>query len=63
MMTTIKAKRKEQDLTQEELAHKVGISKRAYQNYETKKRVPDADVAILIADELHSTVEELFRRL
>ncbi len=56
----LKKKRKEKGLMQTEVAKKVGISIMSYQRYESGKRVPDAIHAILIAQALNSTVEELF---
>ncbi len=47
-------------LTQEAVAKKAGISLRAYKMYEAGERVPRADVAILIAHTVKSTVEKLF---
>lgn len=47
-------------LTQEAVAKKAGISLRAYKMYESGERIPRADVAILIARTVKSTVEKLF---
>lgn len=47
-------------LTQVEVAKKVGIQERAYQNYEAGVRIPRADVAVRIARTVQSTVEKLF---
>lgn len=52
--------REKNSLTQEAVAKKAGISLRAYQIYESGKRTPRADVAILIARTVKSTVEKLF---
>ena len=59
--TTLKIKRTEQGLTQKQVAQKAKITTRGYQYVEAGKRLPKADTAILIADILNSTVEELFR--
>lgn len=54
--------RKETGLTQVQVANKAKITARVYQYYEAGERKPSADTAILIAEALNSTVEELFRR-
>lgn len=56
----LKKRRKELGLTQETVAKKASISLRAYKIYESGERIPRADVAILIAKTLKSTVEKLF---
>ena len=58
--TKLKAERQEKGLTQVEVAGKASISIRAYQQYESGERMPRADIAVLIARALNSTVEELF---
>lgn len=62
MIVNIKLKkaRKKTGLTQVQIAQKAKISARAYQKYEAGKRVPNATTAILIAQTVNSTVEELF---
>ena len=61
MKTSIlKQARINNNLTQEELAKKVNIGTRSYQSYEAGERVPNAYTAQLIAQALHTTVEELF---
>lgn len=54
--------RKSKGLMQAELAKKIGISTMSYQRYEKGKRVPSVNHAILIAEALNSTVEELFKK-
>ena len=56
----LKKARKNSDLTQSEVAKKVGISVTAYQNYEAERRIPNARTAVLIARAVGSTVEKLF---
>ena len=56
----LKERRKKLGLTQEAVAKKAEISLRAYKIYESGERIPKADVAILIARTLKSTVEKLF---
>lgn len=60
--TPLKAKRKSTDLTQLEVAKKAGISIRAYKMYESGERIPRADIAILIADAVGSSVKQLFSK-
>lgn len=56
----LKERREKMGLTQEAVAKKAGISLRAYKMYEAGERIPRADVAILIARTVKSTVEKLF---
>lgn len=46
--------------TQAQVAKEIGISELSYQRYEYNKRLPRADVAVLIARAVNSTVEKLF---
>ena len=55
----LKETRKKAKLKQIEVAKATNISIRAYQNYEYGERVPDVYTAQLIAQALHTTVEEL----
>ncbi len=56
----LKEARKKAGLMQVEVAKKAKISERAYQYYESGERLPDVLTALIIADILNSTVEELF---
>ena len=58
--TLLKQIRTQQGLKQLEIANKVNISLMSYQRYEYGERVPDVYTAQLIAQALHTTVEELF---
>ncbi len=58
--TILKQIRKQQGLKQLEVAKKVNISLMSYQRYEYGERTPDVYTAQLIAQALHTTVEELF---
>jgi transcriptional regulator with XRE-family HTH domain len=60
MNLILKNKRIKQKLTQVKIAKLVGISERAYQDYEASKRAPNVYTTQLIAQALHTTVEELF---
>lgn len=50
---------KEQNTTQEWVANTSGISFRTFQNWVTRKRLPDADEAFKIASSLKTSVEFL----
>lgn len=60
--TKLKAARETKGLTQAQVAEKAKVTVTGYQNYEAGRRVPSATTAILIAEALNSTVEELFRQ-
>ncbi len=45
--------------TQTQISGRLNISRQAYSNYETGKRIPDLDIIIRIADIYHVTLEEL----
>lgn len=51
--------RKEHNYTQMQIAEKLNISRQAYSNYETGKRIPDIDMLIRIADIYQVTLEQL----
>lgn len=55
----IKQKREELNLTQKQIADKIGIAESAYQRYEYG-RLPNAKMAVKIARALKTTVEELY---
>ena len=48
--------------TQTQIGRKLNISRQAYSNYETGKRIPDLDILIRIADIYHITLEELIMK-
>lgn len=56
----IKKLRQQANLTQEQLAHVVGVTDTCYQSYEYGDREPKARTAIRIAKALGTTVEELW---
>ena len=60
MNIKLKKAREKTGLTQVQVADKAKISVRAYQTYESGKRIPNATTAIIIAQTVNSTVEELF---
>lgn len=56
----IKAKRRERDLTQEELASMLGVSKAAVSKWENEESYPDITMLPQIAKLFHITMDELF---
>ena len=56
----IKAKRKERNLTQEELANKLFVSKAAVSKWENEESYPDITMLPRIAQLFHITMDELF---
>lgn len=52
--------RKNVGLTQEKASNKIGVTLRTYQKYETGECIPNAKIAVKIAEVLHTTVEKLF---
>lgn len=60
MISNVTTLRKRVGITQEELAKRVGISRRALSSIEKAASIPAVDVAMKIAGELRVTVEELF---
>ena len=58
----LKELRKTYNLTQEELAFKIGVSRVNYTRYETNKVRPDYETIIKIADFYDVTLDELFDR-
>lgn len=53
--------RNQMGLTQDELARKIGISKKSISAYETGRAVPPLRIALKIAKVLQVPVEELFQ--
>ncbi len=56
----IRAKRREHDLTQEELANILGVSKAAVSKWENEESYPDITMLPQIARLFHITMDELF---
>lgn len=56
----IKAKRRERELTQEELANILGVTKAAVSKWETAESYPDITMLPRIAQLFHITMDELF---
>ena len=55
----ISHKRKEKNLTQEQLAEKLGVSNKTVSKWETGKCMPDYSVVKILCEELEITVAEL----
>ena len=51
--------RSDHNYTQAQIGEKLNISRQAYSNYETGKRIPDIDMLIRIADIYEVTLEQL----
>lgn len=60
MKNIIRDKRKQQGLSQEELAKKCGVSRQTVNAIENNKYDPTLTLAFSLAKELKSTVDELF---
>ena len=55
----IAEKRKEQNLTQEQLAERLGVSNKTISKWETAKCMPDYTVITKLCEELNITISEL----
>lgn len=63
MENTIRNKRKELGLSQEELAKKCGVSRQTVNAIENDKYDPTLTLAFRLAKELGTTVDELFQSI
>jgi len=61
MKNKIKIQRATYNLTQEDLAKKIGVSRQTINTMESGKYVPSTLLALKLAKELKITVEELFQ--
>lgn len=59
---SIKKKREEYDLEQQELAKRAGVSKAMICSIESGTRIPSLSTAIAMADSLHCSIDELIGR-
>ena len=60
MKNSIKVERARHNLTQSDLAEKVGVSRQTINSIETKKYVPSAVLVLKIAQVFQMPVENLF---
>lgn len=61
LKNTLKVQRAKKDLTQEQLAHLVGVTRKTINTVENGKYVPSTSLALKLAKVLDVTVEELFQ--
>lgn len=59
LSANLKRLRNEHNYTQTQIGELLNISRQAYSNYETGKRIPDIDMLIRIADIYNVTLEQL----
>ncbi len=57
----LKEIRKNEGLSQEQLAEKIGVSRQAITKWETGKGLPDVENMVIIAEIFKTTLDELFR--
>jgi len=60
MKNTIKVERAIQNITQQELAEKIGVSRQTINAIESNKYVPSTVLALKIAKVFNKPVEEIF---
>jgi putative transcriptional regulator len=61
LKNTIKVQRAKKDLTQEQLAHMVGVTRKTINTVEKGKYIPSTYLALKLSKALDVTVEELFQ--
>ena len=61
MKNTLKVERAKLNLTQQDLADKVGVSRQTINSIETERYVPSTILAIKISDIFGTTVNEIFK--
>ena len=55
----IASMRKEQGLSQKQLAERIGVTDKTISKWETGNRLPDASILLKLSQELHIDVNEL----
>jgi putative transcriptional regulator len=60
MKNTLKVERAIHDLTQEDLAKKIGVSRQTINSIEKNRYVPSAVLAIKLSELFNKTVNEIF---
>jgi putative transcriptional regulator len=61
LLNTIKVQRAKNDLTQEQLAELVGVTRKTINSIENRKFIPSTYLALMLAQILNVPVEELFQ--
>jgi putative transcriptional regulator len=61
MKNTLKVERAKLNITQQELADKVGVSRQTINSIESEKYVPSTLLAIKISEVFKTTVNEIFK--
>lgn len=61
LKNTLKVQRAKKDLTQEELADLVGVTRKTINTVENQKFIPSTYLALKLSEALDVTVEELFQ--
>jgi putative transcriptional regulator len=61
MKNTIKVERAKLNLTQQDLADKVGVSRQTINSIEAERYVPSTVLAIKISEVFKTTVNEIFK--
>jgi putative transcriptional regulator len=61
MKNTLKVERAKLNITQQELAEKVGVSRQTINSIESEKYVPSTLLAIKISEFFKTTVNEIFK--
>jgi putative transcriptional regulator len=60
MKNTVKVERAKQNITQQELAEKIGVSRQTINSVETQKYIPSTVLALKIALVFDTTVNAIF---
>lgn len=61
LYNTLKVQRAKKDLTQEQLAALVGVTRKTINTIENRRYIPSTYLALKLAEILEVTVEELFQ--
>jgi putative transcriptional regulator len=61
MKNTLKVERAKLDITQQELADKVGVSRQTINSIEAERYVPSTVLSIKISEVFKTTVNEIFK--
>jgi putative transcriptional regulator len=60
MNNTLKVERAKLNLTQQQLADKVGVSRQSINSIEAERYIPSTSLAIRISDVFNTSVNEIF---